>query len=55
VEKPLLRITGQDLASGVCEFSNDGRFVVLGSIDGTVTLLELKEVQSRLADAVLGW
>jgi hypothetical protein len=37
------------------QFSRDGLHLAWGNTDGTVSLLDLKEIQRRLAAVGLGW
>ncbi len=50
----LLRIPAADYA-GKSVFSPDGLHVALGHTDGTVTVLDLVEIQRRLAEFHMGW
>ncbi len=53
---PLVTIAADDRRSHVhAEFSRDGRFVAWGNANGTVTVCNLVEMQSRLAEIGLGW
>ena len=55
---PILRvsvISGVDYPISDCTFSRDGRYVVWGNGDGSLTACDLPVVQRRLAALGLGW
>ncbi len=52
-DRPRLLIPTPENAGGV--FSPDGLHVALARADGTVTLLDLAEIQRRLAEFHMGW
>jgi WD40 repeat protein len=53
-DRPRLRVPAPDHA-GHSVFSPDGLHVALGHSDGTVTVLDLTEIQRRLAEFHMGW
>jgi WD40 repeat protein len=53
-DRPRLRIPAPDNA-GRSAFSPDGLHVALSHKDGTVTVLDLAEIQRRLAEFHMGW
>lgn len=55
-QEPLLRIASSGpMGSIYSEFTRDGRYVVWGNPDGTVSVLDLVSVQERMASLGLGW
>ena len=57
-EEPLLNLvldTGDHVGIYTAQFSRDGLHLVWGSPDGAVTVVDLVEVQRRLAALGLGW
>jgi hypothetical protein len=54
--RPLLRIAHDVQARGLSfNFSPDGRYVVFGRRDGTISILDLIEINRRLSELHLGW
>jgi serine/threonine protein kinase/WD40 repeat protein len=55
--RPILRVVRDVSARGAnCHrFSPDGRYVITGNADGTVTVCDLVEVNRRLSKLRLGW
>ena len=53
-DRPRLRVPAPDHA-GHSVVSPDGLHVALGHSDGTVTVLDLTEIQRRLAEFHMGW
>ncbi len=54
-ETEILTVDPERLATTGPQFSPDGRFLAVSKQDGTVDLLELREIQRRLAELELGW
>ena len=54
-DQPLMRMVLDDLRSLRPEFSPDGRHVMFGRKDGTVSVLDLVEINKQLTKLDLGW
>ena len=55
--KPFLQIDRDVLTGGMrCHcFSPDGRYLMTGNSDGTISICDLVEVNRRLSELRLGW
>ena len=51
----ILTLAGKHIVSAQMPFSSDGSRVAWGNDDGTATVLDIQQVQHRLAEVGLGW
>jgi len=53
--RELMRLEESVPSAGSSTFSRDGRHAAVGRLDGTVSLLDLVEINRRLSEVGLGW